>query len=37
MWYFCMKLVQYNRYLFNTVDTNDLVLKHQDSSSYNAE
>ena len=30
-----MKLVQYNKYLFCTVDTNGLVLYQQSISSYN--
>ena len=32
-----MKLVQDNLYLVSTVDTDGLVLQHQDISSYNAE
>ena len=32
-----MKLVQHNQYLVSTVDTDDLMFKHQDISSYSAE
>ena len=32
-----MKLVQYNGWLFSTVDTDDLVPYHQGISSYKAE
>ena len=32
-----MKLVQYNEYLVNTVDTDGLVLHHQGISSHSAE
>ena len=32
-----MKLVQYNEYLVNTVDTDGLVLKHQGISRYSVE
>ena len=32
-----MKLVQYNEYLVSIVDTDGLVLKHQDISSHSAE
>ena len=38
MQYFCMILIQYSEYLVvSTVDTNGLVLKHQDISSYSAD
>ena len=32
-----MQLVQFNEYLFSTMDIDGLVLKHQDISSYSAE
>ena len=32
-----MKLVQYSEYLVSIVDTDGLVLQHQDISSYSAE
>ena len=31
---FLYALIQYNKYLISTVDTDDLVLKHQGISSY---
>ena len=37
MWYFHIKLAQYNEYLFSTVDTDGLVLWHQGISSHSVE
>ena len=33
MYYFCIKIVQYNESLVSTVNTDALVLKHQGTSS----
>ena len=33
----CIKLVQYNKYLLNIVDTDGLVLKHQGISSFSVD
>ena len=37
MQYLFMKLAQYNEYLMSTVNTDGLVLEHQDIRSHSAE
>ena len=36
MYYFGIKLVQYNEYFIGTVDIDSMVLLHQGTSSHNA-
>ena len=37
MWYLCVEMVQYNEFLISTLDSDDLVLKHQSTSCHRAE